>query len=123
MEEKKPIREKLDYSQVLFEMMMQAMRDCHEPEAFSGDISLIDGILAPYYDDEYLKNRKEIEQSSNRKSNNDSIDYRSMREKPGMREKIRMDSNFSILKELMRLARRKGLLPLESISHVLGEPL
>jgi hypothetical protein len=118
MEPTRPIREKLDYSQVLFEMMMQAMRDCHEPPAFQNDINLIEGTLSPYGDEEHRKNMKEIRDSFRNRMNNEAMDYKDMREKPDTGMRIRMQENFAIYKELMRLARKKGLLPEEILRMV-----
>ncbi len=122
MPEEKKMRERLDFQQVLFEMLMTYMKDIHDLEMRSDDISMIEGVLNPYLDKKYTDAKEKIfstyaaeikKYGSDRYGKEISDNVVDMK-------KHALDA---IFKELMNLARRKGLLPEEAISHIMGEEL
>jgi hypothetical protein len=109
------IRDKLDYGQVLFEMMLQTTRQNFNDRLFFNNVMLIDMTLCAYWDDMYFKDVEKLE-ADMKKFGMENIDKNGKPEKPNQRtialRKYRI---------LMNLARRKGLLPTENISHIMGE--
>jgi hypothetical protein len=112
-----PMREKLDFQQVLFEMLMKYMREWHDLDMRSNNISGIEGTLNPYLDNKYREEKKKIFDEYAREMKKHGTD-RYGKEISSNAADLKKDALDAIYKELMNLARRKGLLPEETIGGV-----
>lgn len=117
-----PIKEKLDFGQVLFKHIIQTSEQAHDGNAYTTNVAVLEALLTPYLDKDY-------ENAVNNIGSKQKQVLESMRNK---HDPINPFSDISILradvyashmklKELMLLARRKGLLPPEMVSHIMGE--
>lgn len=111
------IRDKLDYGTVLFEMILQTARQGHDVRAYYTNVNMIADTLMPYWDDDYNKSIKELEDEVEAFKNG-NFDKFGKAMLPSQRQIA--ERKYRIL---MDLARRKALLPTENITHIMGDAI
>lgn len=116
-----PMREKMDFQEVLFQQMIEIMKNCHDPVMFEDSVTILEATLTPYLDNTYDEDHEKIIKKYN--SIVKSCYDRYNRQETNKVDGVKTGSIMEIYKALMRLARRKGLLPEEVISHIMGEEL
>lgn len=118
-----PMRDKLDFQEVLFSMLIQTMKEIHHQDAYKNNVRLIETTLLPYHDQIYAAESKKIDEDTSSRIKKYAVDYRRNREDSFIRDNIEQERTVSKLGALMKLARRKGLLPEETITHIMGEEM
>lgn len=115
------MREKLDFQQVLFEYMI-LFGKALDIDSLELVIRKIESTLSPYCDKtltEQIRKLKEENELGHKRAFDryyNSVDLKAV-------ENLRWGIAFKKYDSLMGLARRKGLLPEETITHVMGESL
>ena len=123
MVETAPMRDKIDLKTTLFNFMAKVMNDCHDVYALEDDISIFESTLAPYSDDIFEEDLTKIKDKYIIDIQDNAFDFKNGKENSNKAEKYRKEAIIQRYRAIMNLARRKGLLPEESISHVMGEEL
>ena len=116
-----PMREKLDFQEVLFSMLIQTMKEIHHQDAYRNNVALIEVTLLPYHDKIYEDEIKKIDEGCALGIKKYAFDHQKGKEDAYARESIEQRRTINKLGALMKLSRRKGLLPEETITHVMGE--
>ena len=116
-----PMREKLDFQQVLFEYMI-LFGKALDIDSLELVIRKIESTLSPYKDKTFVAEVDRLK-TKNENGNKGAYDRRIGAMDWGEVDKLRWGIAFEKYDALMGLARRKGLLPEETITHVMGEPL
>jgi hypothetical protein len=118
-----PMHDKIDYTQALFQFMIKTFNDCHNIDLYEEDVLQFEDSF-PYSenDGEYKKELNEIQKEYEKRLRT-SFDNKTQKIIPHQMEHTRGYVAHARYRALIRSARRKGLLPEESVSHILGEEL
>ncbi len=116
-----PMREKLDFQEVLFEYMI-LFGKANDIDSIEMITRKIESTLSPYKDKTYNEGMVKLKTDFEHEYSN-AFDGKSGKMNMARVEQARWSVAFTKYDFLMGLARRKGLLPEETITHVMGEPL
>lgn len=116
-----PMREKLDFQEVLFEYMI-LFGKANDVDSMEMITRKIESTLSPYKDKTYNAELEKLKTNFDFECSN-AFDGKTGKMRVDLVEKARWATIFKKYDSLMGLARRKGLLPEETITHVMGEPL
>jgi hypothetical protein len=116
-----PMREKLDFKQVLFEYMI-LFGKANDVDSVEMITRKIESTLSPYKDKTYTTEMEKLKTNFENDCSN-AYDGKSGKINVARVEQARWSAMFKKYDFLMGLARRKGLLPEETVSHIMGEEL
>ena len=116
-----PMKEKLEYADVLFSMLIQTQREIHDPEAYANNVELIETTLHPYKDTMFIEEMKKNDVYFAELAKTHGFDNQRGKSRPEVHAKIDKIRMVKKLECIMNLARRKGLLPEESVTHIMGD--